>query len=262
MATTTPLAYNTGGPIGGTDQVGNLAVGTTPQDYSINPGGVPWWMGPDEDLGYVIGVPVSGNTQPTPIFGVTASVGFYRSEDLTDNSFINVAQFVSYEYGTPQTFSSATDASTWLTTNGFWNSYGGSGWYLYNIYNDAPNDGEITFPNHDQGTGDLNPNNVGQILPGYATQIYINLNNNVGTSYSGTLSQLVGNYGTLTLTQGSQSVTYSFTNNAFENNGGEVFADNNYGNSVVGSVSVLHPSPGNFDTTTLISISQTIFPTT
>jgi len=67
MATTTPLAYNTGGPIGGTSQVGDLAVGTSPQDYSTSPGGVPWWMGPDEELGYVIAVPVSGNTQPTPL---------------------------------------------------------------------------------------------------------------------------------------------------------------------------------------------------
>ena len=58
MATTTPLAYNTGSTIAGTTQVGSLAVGTTDQDYSVSPGGVTWWMGPDEDLGYVIGVPV------------------------------------------------------------------------------------------------------------------------------------------------------------------------------------------------------------
>ena len=55
MATTTPLAYNTGSTIPGTTQIGDLAVGTTDQDYSTNPGGVTWWMGPDEDLGYVIG---------------------------------------------------------------------------------------------------------------------------------------------------------------------------------------------------------------
>lgn len=67
MATTTPFAYNTGAPIGGTSQLGDLAIGITPQDYSINPGGKSWWMGPDEELGYVIAVPVSGNTQPTPI---------------------------------------------------------------------------------------------------------------------------------------------------------------------------------------------------
>jgi hypothetical protein len=68
MATTTPLAYNTGSTISGTIQVGNLAVGTTVQDYSSNLGGVTWWMGPDEELGYVIAKPISGNTQPTPIF--------------------------------------------------------------------------------------------------------------------------------------------------------------------------------------------------
>jgi hypothetical protein len=315
MATTTPLAYNPSlSPISGTTQVGQLAVGTANQDYSISPGGVTWWMGPDEDLGYVIAVPVSGNTQPTnvpddalflsttykggdivlynnnqtaaQIFGyqqsvlgvnqigatdkvmfsvlctlaepgvladshfvgvgyttmnysgnpyggfpgndnqsmgygsngtiwynggvyqgglqtwgnndiidivvdnntndlwvrvnggnwnnnpsanpatgsngietiggpfypvlcpayegtmivqntssysipsgynflgnVSASVGFFRSEDLTDNSFIGIAEYVANEYGSPQTFTSASDASDWLTNNGFWNTF-------------------------------------------------------------------------------------------------------------------------------------------
>ena len=65
---TTPLAYNpSASPIAGTTQVGSLAVGTTDQDYSLSPGGVTWWMGPEESDGYVIAVPVSGNTQPTQI---------------------------------------------------------------------------------------------------------------------------------------------------------------------------------------------------
>jgi hypothetical protein len=65
---TTPLAYNPSlSPIDGTDQVGTLAVGITEQDYNLSPGGVTWWNGPDEELGYVIAVPVSGNTQPTPV---------------------------------------------------------------------------------------------------------------------------------------------------------------------------------------------------
>jgi hypothetical protein len=123
MATTTPFAYNTGSPIDGTIQVGDLAVGTTNQDYSSNPGGVTWWMGPDEDLGYVIAKPVSGNTQPTPISGVTASLGFYRTKTLTDNDFIGLAEYVASNNGTPQTFTTATDASIWLTNNGFWNSW-------------------------------------------------------------------------------------------------------------------------------------------
>lgn len=65
---TIPLSYNTGSTIGGTTQVGGLAIGTTEQDYSSNIGGVKWWMGPDQDLGYVIAHPVSGNTQSTPVF--------------------------------------------------------------------------------------------------------------------------------------------------------------------------------------------------
>ena len=123
MATTTPLAYNTGAPIGGTTQVGSLAVGDSSQDYSTNPGGIPWWMGPNEETGYVIAVPVSGNTQPTPISGVTASVGFFRTKTLSDNEFIGLSEFVANKFGNPQTFSSATESSIWLTNNGYWNSY-------------------------------------------------------------------------------------------------------------------------------------------
>ncbi len=118
MATTTPLAYNTGSTISGTIQIGDLAIGTTEQDYSSNPGGVVWWMGPDEDLGYVIAVPVSGNTQPTEITGVTASVGFFRSDDLTESSFVNLTNVVFN-----QNFTTGNQASTWLTNNGYWNSW-------------------------------------------------------------------------------------------------------------------------------------------
>jgi hypothetical protein len=55
---------------------------------------------------------------------VTASVGFYQTVGFADNDFINLSQSVSNEYGTPQTFTGASEASSWLTTNGFWNSYG------------------------------------------------------------------------------------------------------------------------------------------
>jgi hypothetical protein len=65
---TTPIAYNPSqSPIGGTEQLINLAIGIDEQDYSLSPGGVTWWNGPEESTGYVIAVPVSGNTQPTPL---------------------------------------------------------------------------------------------------------------------------------------------------------------------------------------------------
>jgi hypothetical protein len=120
MSTTTSFAYNPGGSIPGTQQVGNLSIGTPTSGYTNNP---QYWNGPDEELGYVIAQSVSGNTQPTPIPGVFASVGFFQTSGFSDSEFINLSQAVSSEYGTPQTFSSATDASVWLTTNGFWNSY-------------------------------------------------------------------------------------------------------------------------------------------
>jgi hypothetical protein len=120
MATSRPFAYNTGSDIAGTTQVGTLAVGTPTSGFTNSP---QFWEGPDEDLGYVIAVPVSGNTQPTPVSGVTASIGFFRTNDFTDNSFIGLAQYVANEYGTPQIFSNGNDASTWLTANGYWNSW-------------------------------------------------------------------------------------------------------------------------------------------
>jgi len=66
MTTATSFAYNTGTPIAGTTQVGNLAVGTPTSGFTNSP---QFWNGPDEELGYVIAAPVSGNTQQTPVFG-------------------------------------------------------------------------------------------------------------------------------------------------------------------------------------------------
>jgi hypothetical protein len=64
MATARPFAYNPGSPIPGTQQLGDLAVGTPDGGFTNNP---QFWNGPDEDLGYTIALPVPGNTQPTPL---------------------------------------------------------------------------------------------------------------------------------------------------------------------------------------------------
>jgi hypothetical protein len=121
MAEARPFAYNSGSTISGTIQVGNLAIGVDPMDYSQNPGGVQWWNGPDESLGYVIAHPVSTFTQPNPL-GIPAGVGFWRSANFTDESFINLANNIPPTKDVIQ-FSSATQASIWLTNNGYWNSY-------------------------------------------------------------------------------------------------------------------------------------------
>ena len=51
---------------------------------------------------------------------VSASVGFFRSDALSDSSFINLANVIA---GPSGPFTSATGANSWLTDNGYWNSY-------------------------------------------------------------------------------------------------------------------------------------------
>lgn len=113
MATTTPFAFNTGSTISGTTQIGNIAIGITDQDYSGQPGGVRWWMGPNEDVGHLIIAPDTGFTHQSPI-GINAGIRFKRSLDKTESSFIQVANsFASTN------FSNITDASDWLVGNGY-----------------------------------------------------------------------------------------------------------------------------------------------
>ena len=113
---TRPFSYNTTGSlVGGTDQVGDLAIGTPIAGFEAT--GLQWWNGPDEDLGYVIAKSVPSNTQPTEV-GVTASVGFERTSSKTDELFIELSNRV-----VNQGFTGATQASSWLTDNGYWNSY-------------------------------------------------------------------------------------------------------------------------------------------
>lgn len=125
MATTTPVGYNPSqSPISGTTQIGDLAVGTSPQQYSAKPGGITYWMGPDEQLGYVIAKPVPSGTQPYPIAtGETAAyVGFSRSDLLTEASFVNLANQIAAG-ATSWGPTGGTAAKAWLNANGYWTSY-------------------------------------------------------------------------------------------------------------------------------------------
>ena len=101
MATARPFAYNTGSPIDGTEQVGSLSVGTPTSGFTNNP---QYWNGPDEELGYVIAHPVPAGNQPTPVSGVNAFLGFNRTPDFTDSSFISLSAFLS---GASPSFSAA-----------------------------------------------------------------------------------------------------------------------------------------------------------
>jgi hypothetical protein len=114
MATARPFAYNTGSTITGTIQIGSLAVGTPTSGFTGNPR---WWNGPDEDLGYVICRPNTNGNQPNPD-NVPAYIRFSRSKLKTDQSFINLVNSVFN-----QTFTTTSQCTSYLTTNGYWTSY-------------------------------------------------------------------------------------------------------------------------------------------
>jgi hypothetical protein len=127
MPTSTPIAYWTGTSIPEAYKVGNLMIGTaTTFDYGFynitNTNGIRFWMGPDEELGYVIGQSLTASTQPTPVIPSTAQLGFYRTEGQNQTGLVNLAQSVSRVNNTPQTFTGGTEAVLWLTNNGYWTS--------------------------------------------------------------------------------------------------------------------------------------------
>jgi hypothetical protein len=117
MPTARPFAYNTGNTISGTEQLGDLAIGVDPLDYSEQPGGVQWWSGPDEDLGYVITLPVPNGSQPNDL-GIPAYVGFEMSELKTEQSFVDLVNQLFV-----QSFTTGNECKTYLNNNGYWTSW-------------------------------------------------------------------------------------------------------------------------------------------
>ncbi len=85
MATTRPFAYNTGSPIAGTEQLGDLAIGIPTSGFIET--GLEWWNGADEDLGYVICRPVPSDTQPTPIRNSWNPSSVGTGNSLSNNNF-------------------------------------------------------------------------------------------------------------------------------------------------------------------------------
>lgn len=116
------FAYNpTQSPITGTDLYGTLAVQNAALDYSSQPGGIVWWMGPDETTGYVIATVVTSSDFPTPL-GDIGTVQFWRTNALDPVEFTALAGYLA-----GQTFGDADVAKAWLESNNFWTSYGTSG---------------------------------------------------------------------------------------------------------------------------------------
>jgi hypothetical protein len=117
MSFARPFAYNTGSTISGTEQLGDLAIGVDDLDYTGGVGGVTWWNGPDEDLGYIICRPNFDGTQPNPV-GIPAYVRFLRSKLKTEESFVSLVNTV---YG--QSFTTGNECKVYLNNNGYWTSW-------------------------------------------------------------------------------------------------------------------------------------------
>jgi len=248
-----------------------IQVSDTNTDYTIGD----WVAGIDDTVGYVI---VSDTTTLNAVgSGTGGGLGdpaganmpvFWQSTGRTDNALIDLLNKIP---GSPGMFTDINTALMWLSTSpmsltGYNNNPTGTAldgdYFLFAQYSPAMSSGSITFPNHEIGTYDLNPNHVGQYSFGmYDTQLYINKFAFGDVSNEAIFNQFVGKSGTLTLTQGSNSVTYAFTNQAFENSsygGTNLYADNHFENSVSGSITVISPASGEFNTTQPITISYTL----
>jgi len=75
-------------------------------------------VGPDESLGYIITAPDTLSSHTSPI-GINAKIKFKRSQELTDESFLQLANHFVHEEGHDVTFTGATEASDWLNTSGY-----------------------------------------------------------------------------------------------------------------------------------------------
>jgi hypothetical protein len=125
MASSRPFAYNPippGSPISGTTQFVNLAIGVLNEPYDEDYGGVKWWEGPSELTGYIICQPIPDNSQPTPISGTTASVGFYRTSGFTDISFLKLCNSLPARNRQAK-FKTTNEATAWLDSVGYWTNY-------------------------------------------------------------------------------------------------------------------------------------------
>jgi hypothetical protein len=114
---TRAFAYNpTQATVAGTTNVSTLCIGASALDFSSNPGGLTWWMGPEESNAYVIAKDVPTQNFPTQL-GNVGGVQFWRSSN-TDEEFRSLVQIIS---GIAQ--ASATVANAWLSSNGYWTNW-------------------------------------------------------------------------------------------------------------------------------------------
>ena len=123
MATSRAFTKNLGAPIFGTAQVGNIAYTLPGSTIDFTATGLKWYNGPDEDAnpafnfanaGYVICA--EGSTSSPD--GTTSPIKFYRSNDKTESSFINLVEGIIVGK-----FLTGNDAAAALTNAGYFSSW-------------------------------------------------------------------------------------------------------------------------------------------
>jgi len=120
MATARPFAYNTGTTIPDMSQSGDLAIapltGSTHR-LDLQYGEVTWYMGCDEELGYVIARPNSPLYRPR----------FLRCA-FTEQAYLDLVNYISEKESGPGPFDNTLAAKNWINSAGFWQTYtGGTG---------------------------------------------------------------------------------------------------------------------------------------
>ena len=81
MSTSRPFSYTLGSIPTGTHKVGDILIGLPLTGFDAS--GLEGWNGPDEELGYIIPIPVSGDTQPTNVEYRTYLSSSHKGSNMT-----------------------------------------------------------------------------------------------------------------------------------------------------------------------------------
>jgi surface protein len=112
-----PVAFNTGSTISGTTQYGNVAVGSETFDISNKPGNLDWYYAPSDAFGWTIITDTGtiwNSSNPIPTF--------WRADDYNGDSLITLVNQLPTRNGILTPITTSGDATSWLTTNGYYNS--------------------------------------------------------------------------------------------------------------------------------------------
>ncbi len=208
MANTRPFTYNNGSPISGTNQIGDLAYGDLNDvnggpDYSQNPGGKKWWMGPDEDNRYIIGKDVPAMNHPTSTpEGDIGSVRFWGTDTESDLEFLFWFNRLPGRAGLGSVSDPST-AYTWLLSNGYFTNY-------------PPVFSEFgTFYTYDSPT-DSTPQAIGILYSSANNKLFIDTDNE-GSANSKDDGNFVINNWTSTLANTISGSTVHYSGSSYSN---------------------------------------------